>query len=441
MLLDEDSIVSLSPDAQSLSGGRKLSAPSHWPLLGSSSTLLWGECQGSGKDPYRISVELEPFGYKCSCPSRKFPCKHVLGLLLLRAHAPQHFSETTPAEWVTAWSAGRNVRQKEKDAPVDKKAQAKRASARLNKIEEGIGELRQFLEDLIRQGISDLPARRGELFERIAARMTDAQAPGFAFLLQQLRRGIDYSDERWPSHVLEHLSKITLLIEAFERRDTLSPSLAAEARTLVGIPQNQEELRSRDGIKDRWAILGHSIYDEGTIIRDTRWVYGEASKQYGCFISYSMRGQAPQTIPSPGDCIEGEAVFFEAAYPLRLLFKSYTLTDSFPLPEALPTIASALDRHAIAISKSPWVEGVPCYIKDLLLIPTGDKWFMRDSVGAVLPVPGAAGAPSRWHLLAHQGSLPSPYFALVSPYHIIPFGLAVNGTYFSGPVRSWEEIR
>ncbi len=40
-----------------------------------------GLCAGSGKDPYQTVVDLGP-RYQCSCPSRKFPCKHALALLL-----------------------------------------------------------------------------------------------------------------------------------------------------------------------------------------------------------------------------------------------------------------------------------------------------------------------------------------------------------------------
>ncbi|MDR2085645.1 MAG: SWIM zinc finger family protein [Dysgonamonadaceae bacterium] len=47
-------------------------------------TLLWGECAGSGKIPYSCSVdfidEYRPV-FRCTCPSRQLPCKHIIGLL------------------------------------------------------------------------------------------------------------------------------------------------------------------------------------------------------------------------------------------------------------------------------------------------------------------------------------------------------------------------
>jgi hypothetical protein len=437
MLLTEESIASIAPDPQSLSGGRKLSSPSNWPTLGMSESLLWGECQGSGKDPYRISVDLEQFGYKCSCPSRKFPCKHVIALLLLRTSAPDHFAESELPEWVTTWSSNRTAKPKKDKASIDKPAPSKRAAARSEKIEAGMNELHQFLEDLVRHGISDLPARRVEIVQRIAARMTDAQAPGLSAMVSRLM-DIDYTDERWTSRALEHIGKISLLIAAFRRRSSLSPSLSGEVSTLVGIPQSQEELRAQEGIKDRWAVLAHSLRNEGTVIRDSRWVFGEESGHYGCVVSYAPRGAFVETPPPPGLCIEGEAVFFEAAYPQRMLFKRYTTSasGSFPLPVPLSGFAASLEHYSSAIARSPWVESIPCYIADLLLVPQGARWFMRDSFGATLPVESSSGCPSKWDLLAHQGTVPAPYFVLLSPHRVVPLGLTVNGRYHTGAVQN-----
>ena len=55
-----------------------------WPLTGAEAgDGVWGECQGSAAAPYRTAVDLSGPAYRCSCPSRKFPCKHALALLLL----------------------------------------------------------------------------------------------------------------------------------------------------------------------------------------------------------------------------------------------------------------------------------------------------------------------------------------------------------------------
>lgn len=62
-----------------------------------------GECQGSGSTPYRVVVETGDLGYKCTCPSRKFPCKHSLALMWMQAEGKAAFTQSSPPDWVTDW--------------------------------------------------------------------------------------------------------------------------------------------------------------------------------------------------------------------------------------------------------------------------------------------------------------------------------------------------
>ena len=97
-------VAGAAPDTSSLAAARKLARPGPWSGTGSSETLLWGKCQGSGSTPYQVSVDLGGPAYRCSCPSRKFPCKHALALLLMWAEdAGAVFSETSPAEFAQEW--------------------------------------------------------------------------------------------------------------------------------------------------------------------------------------------------------------------------------------------------------------------------------------------------------------------------------------------------
>jgi uncharacterized Zn finger protein len=81
--LSVDQIAALAPDAKALAAGKHSAAPRLWGALGRSETAIWGECTGSAV--YQVRVALDDMVAKCSCPSRKFPCKHSLGLLFLAA--------------------------------------------------------------------------------------------------------------------------------------------------------------------------------------------------------------------------------------------------------------------------------------------------------------------------------------------------------------------
>src|SRR5215510_2828013 len=131
-----EQILALAPDAASAKAGQGLAAARKWLKLGADEQTAWGLCQGSGKKPYQAQVDLTEPAFKCSCPSRKFPCKHALGLLLLWASTSEVPATDRP-EWVEEWLSSREqraeraaARAERAERPPDPEAQAKRAAQR-----------------------------------------------------------------------------------------------------------------------------------------------------------------------------------------------------------------------------------------------------------------------------------------------------------------------
>src|SRR5512145_620984 len=105
-----DQIIALSPDAAAAKAAQELTTLRKWVTLGAGETALWGECRGSGAKPYQTQIDLSEPAFKCSCPSRKFPCKHALGLFLLLADQPAAIKSSTPPAWVIDWLHTRDER-------------------------------------------------------------------------------------------------------------------------------------------------------------------------------------------------------------------------------------------------------------------------------------------------------------------------------------------
>ncbi|MGP4094636.1 SWIM zinc finger family protein [Nonomuraea sp. KM90] len=122
-----DQVLALAPDAPSQKAAQGVAAPGKWSLRGTTGTVLYGECKGSGAKPYLACVDLTEPAYRCSCPSRKFPCKHALGLLLLWSADAVPVQEAAP-QWVTEWLEGRAERA-EKSAARLEAARVKAAEA------------------------------------------------------------------------------------------------------------------------------------------------------------------------------------------------------------------------------------------------------------------------------------------------------------------------
>src|SRR6267142_3334118 len=64
-------------------------------------TLLFGDCKGSGAENYRPSADFadpaKPV-FRCTCPSRQFPCKHSLALLYAHAQGAKFVEKEVPTD-------------------------------------------------------------------------------------------------------------------------------------------------------------------------------------------------------------------------------------------------------------------------------------------------------------------------------------------------------
>src|SRR5690348_1797843 len=119
---DRARVLALAPDASSQRAAQSLTSGRAWAASGASPgtgtrdgtgaepAALWGECRGSASAPYLTVIDLSGPAYRCSCPSRKFPCKHALALLLLWADGSVPEATGDPPGWAASWLAARAAR-------------------------------------------------------------------------------------------------------------------------------------------------------------------------------------------------------------------------------------------------------------------------------------------------------------------------------------------
>ncbi|MGC3003836.1 SWIM zinc finger family protein, partial [Streptomyces sp. G35A] len=151
-----DQVLALAPDTASRTAGSRLGAAGPWSEAGSSDEgAVWGLCKGSGSRPYQTVVDLADAAgpaYRCSCPSRKFPCKHALGLLLLWAGGDGSVPRAEAPEWAEQWIGGRRGRADRQgraetsgSASAGPEAARRRAERRAERVTAGATELEQRL--------------------------------------------------------------------------------------------------------------------------------------------------------------------------------------------------------------------------------------------------------------------------------------------------------
>jgi SWIM zinc finger len=411
-----EKVLSLAPDASSAKSGKELASPRKWVSMGRDAQSAWGLCQGSGKNPYQACIDLNEPAFKCTCPSRKFPCKHSLGLFLILAGQPGVVSEGAPPDWVKEWLEGRAQRAEKKVAKAqagaekisDPEAQKKRAAEREAKVSAGLKELETWMSDLVRQGLAGAQSRPNSFWESTAARMIDAQAPGIARRVRELS-GIPASGEGWPERLLEQLGRLHLLREGFQRMETLPVELQSDIRTVIGWTQQQDELPGKAGVKDEWLVLGRTLQVEEKIRVQRTWLHGKKSERDAMHLHFAHLTQPLDTSLVPGTTFEGEVVYFPSAYPMRAIIKERGNApknlDGIP-GEA--SIARLMASYAEALTVHPWIEQFPMRLGEVVPARRDERWLLKDAEGRTVAL--APNFAKGWELLAMSGGRPVTVF-------------------------------
>jgi hypothetical protein len=438
-----EQILSFAPDPGSAKAGRALAIASKWQNVGNDARAIWGECQGSGARPYQTVIDLNEPAFKCSCPSRKFPCKHALGLFLLVAtnSAISNTSATAPA-WAAEWLAKRDE-QGERRAAVAKQAEiepdaetlarretqkVKRSLARETKVAGGLIALELWLRDLIRHGLAAAQTRSVEYWEQMAARLIDAQAPGLARKVRGLSQAAHYGDG-WTSHLLTQLSSLFLLLRAYDRLDSLPGTTQADVRTAIGWSYKEDELPEENSVVDLWLVLGQrTVGDEGLRVRRT-WLWGQQMSKGALLLEFAVQGQYFTNDFIPGKNVEAELVFYPSNYPLRAALKerksvSHVIKDKWGYENS----DQLLTNYSEALALNPWTESLPAPIQSLIPIRRGEQWFARDNNGQLLTLRG--GSTLHWKLLALSGGHPITMFGEWNGQALLPVSAWTEGRYF-----------
>lgn len=163
----------LAPDDGTLQRAQSLIDPRKWIFVERNERALWGECGGGGSEPYRAIVDMHGTAYKCTCPVKKFPCKHTLALLLMAAEGHKNtFGCNLPPQYVTDWLDNRDRRSAVKTAPRTEEQRAKSDASkdktrteRLELMEDGMADLQRRLLDIIREGIAALDSAPLSIFK------------------------------------------------------------------------------------------------------------------------------------------------------------------------------------------------------------------------------------------------------------------------------------
>lgn len=431
MILSPDAVLALAPDAASAKAARGLTGATQWPLRGHNEAAVWGECQGSGAKPYQTQVDLAGPAFRCSCPSRKFPCKHGLALLLMRAENAAGFASGEPPAWVVEWLASRMQRAQKSEAreqraveraaerateraadpqaaaAADAAATAAREAQRWRRIEAGMDDLQRWMGDAIQRGLAQLPPDAPAQWQHFAARMVDAQAGGLAAAVRECAELV-HPGAGQPERLLARLGRLQLVVEAVRRRDHLGAELRADLRATLGWPLDRETVLAQGArVDDRWTVLGQvSEEREHRLVERRVWLWGQTTGRRALLLDFAPGGQGFETSWLTGSALQATLVFSPSRVPLRAW-----VAQRDAAPVAAPDVANwpepphAEEWQALAqrLAGHAWLPVAPLVLSQARLRQAGTRWQL---VAGDVHVPLALGDEDAWLLLAATGGHP-----------------------------------
>jgi hypothetical protein len=401
-----EQVKGLATDAGSLRAANQLAGPAPWSELGHDDRAVWGTCRGSAKAPYRVVVDTSGPAYRCSCPSRKFPCKHALALLVLWSRgAPEVVQATPPAE-AAAWLASRAAKapqpgtadepkaavpsaddvppeaggaSQRQRAVVDPQAAAVRAAQRAERITVGMAELERWLSDLVASGLAQAQGRHFSYWDAMAARLVDAQAPAAASQVRRLA-GVVRSGDGWPSRLLGHISRLHLLASGWSRYERLPEAQKADLRTAAGWPWPSEQV-----------------------------------------LDFAHPGASPAWELWPGNVIDAVVARFQGTAQLRVIVAERSgEAEVGGAPPAWADLGQVAQARGEALASDPWTERWPVSVAGVVPERLGDNWAVTDRDGRYIAL--ATDDAVGWRLLASSGGRPVGLLAEWVGESLVPLG-------------------
>jgi len=430
-------VLDLAPDARSAAAARALAHPGPWSEVGSTETLLFGRCQGSGREPYQVTVDLNGPAFECTCPSRKLPCKHAIALLLrwvaargdLTAAGATMQEPRDPA-LAAAVQRARDaaLAAKARSAP-DPEAQAKRVAEREALMTAGIDDFERWLTDPVRQGLAAARRQSYRFWDDAAARLVDAQMPSLAERVR-VAGGEIHERADWPEYLLAQIGKWYLAVRAWRRRDQLPTDVVADLRVVLGWSRRSDEVLAGDRLHDEFTVIGlHQDELDDRLTTRRTWLVGATTGEIVVVLDFAAAGMSLQVPQMLGSVLDATVALYPGSRPRRARFTGDEryVRRAQALPDAL-TIDGALDRVADWMAANPWLGRAPMTLCAVTPVVDNGRPVLVDETGAALSITADGDAAL---LLALSGGEVVDVFGEWGDGSLLPLTVAASGVLWS----------
>jgi len=261
---------------------------------------------------------------------------------------------------------------------------------RMQNVQDGIVELKSWMDDLYRTGIGNIPSQGAIFFSDIIAKMIDAQAPGLAAILRKMAAN-DYQDNNSLEKLLRSLTQLKLLLACFDQREEISENLLMDVRHSIGWYSNKQDVLKSDGTRDNWLCIWRTLErTDDNIVTEKLWFYGLNTKQFGVLFNFFIGFQKPIITIKEGMLIDASVCYYASALPLRFLIKEeYSRKSCYQEVESTVKDLNSYSAYVIdRLQQIPFVEHHPVVFNNVKLVYAkhNKSYFLCDTKNNLLPI-------------------------------------------------------
>jgi hypothetical protein len=450
-----DQVLSLAPDKVAAASALPLVVPSSWSAAGCDGDAVWGAYIATAAEPYNVAVDLsDDIGgpaYRCSCPSRKIPCKHSLALLLLLADGSIAPARRLPfaAEWLQRRAARSRDRVTESpdtetpetqapdpaapdteapdtEAPVAETSalvpshdggetadagegalgggarspnsefanadpqRQKRQFERAERMRAGLQELDRWLADRIRVGLAASELSDPQTWDRLAARLVDAQCGALANRVKRVATKVG-AHPHWHEDVLEEMALMHALAVGAQRTSALSPNLADGVHIATGLTVAKDDVLASVPSTATWIVAGESRTREDRITVQRTWLAsaGPAPVTWAMVLAFGVFGNEVTTEYKVGTTMDADLHWYPGGITLRAIVGRTSGASAMATSGPAPTsVSDAVEAYGWALAGEPWLERYPMSVAATPAPLSNGRWVLSDATGALPLSPG-----------------------------------------------------
>lgn len=194
-MITEELILSLATNQNAITNAKKIVSSGGFVTLYQTENkdLIFGECKGSGKSGYQTSADFSgdtPI-FRCSCPSRQFPCKHSLAIMYAWLNGKKFETADVPEDVQKKREKIEKRIEKAKEEVANgpkkpSKTSLAAAKKKLQKQLEGLELAETFATDLLNRGVSSINGSSSASYKNLAKQLGDYYLPELQAIMLEI---------------------------------------------------------------------------------------------------------------------------------------------------------------------------------------------------------------------------------------------------------------